>query len=138
MRDASPARRPGQPRDLAADRHAAAEGDVRLEDVSVTKPGQSFAFVMDTRRCPGAEQLAAGVDLLVIEATFLDSEEEQARQFGATDERTSEEPDISEKLVARERVRNLMAGTPSINPYRTTFPCPHRWSTLLCGRRRSP
>jgi len=39
-----------------------------------------------------------------------DLSEEQARQFGATDERTSEEPDISEKLVARERVRNLMAG----------------------------
>lgn len=57
-------------------------GDVRLADVSVPKPGQSFAFVMDTRRCPGAEQLAANVDLLVIEATFLDSEAEQATQFG--------------------------------------------------------
>jgi RNA polymerase sigma-70 factor (ECF subfamily) len=39
-----------------------------------------------------------------------DLSEEQARQFGATDERTSEGPDISEKLVAQERVRNLMAG----------------------------
>jgi len=39
-----------------------------------------------------------------------DLSEEQARQFGATDERTSGEPDISEKLVARERVQNLMAG----------------------------
>ena len=38
-----------------------------------------------------------------------DLSEEQARQFGATDQRTSEEPDISEKLVARERVQNLMA-----------------------------
>ena len=57
-------------------------GDVTLADVSVPKPGQSFAFLMDTRRCPGAEQLAAGVDLLVVEATFLDSEQEQAGQFG--------------------------------------------------------
>jgi ribonuclease Z len=57
-------------------------GEVRLEDVSVTKPGQSFAFLMDTRRCPGAEKLAAGVDLLVVEATFLDSEEALAGQFG--------------------------------------------------------
>jgi RNA polymerase sigma-70 factor, ECF subfamily len=39
-----------------------------------------------------------------------DLSEEQARQFGATDERASEEPDISEKLVARQRVQNLMAG----------------------------
>jgi RNA polymerase sigma-70 factor, ECF subfamily len=39
-----------------------------------------------------------------------DLSEEQARQFGATDERTSGEPDISERLVARERVQNLMAG----------------------------
>lgn len=57
-------------------------GDVKLEDVSVRRPGQSFAFLMDTRRCPGAEELAAGVDLLVIEATFLDSETEQAAEFG--------------------------------------------------------
>ena len=57
-------------------------GDVKLEDVSIRKPGQSFAFVMDTRRCPGAEKLAAGVDLLVIEATFLDAEESQATEFG--------------------------------------------------------
>src|SRR5204863_645089 len=34
-----------------------------------------------------------------------DLSEEQARQFGATDERASEEPDISEKLVARQRVQ---------------------------------
>src|SRR6478736_4201033 len=39
-----------------------------------------------------------------------DLSEEQARQFGATDERALEEPDISEKLVARQRVQNLMAG----------------------------
>jgi len=39
-----------------------------------------------------------------------DLSEEQARQFGATDERASEEPDISEKLVVRQRVQNLMAG----------------------------
>src|SRR5207237_10033796 len=41
---------------------------------------------------------------LVYEA---DLSEEQARQFGATDERASEEPDISEKLVARQRVQTL-------------------------------
>lgn len=44
---------------------------VRVEDVSVRKPGQSVAFVMDTRPCPGALALAKDVDLLVIESTYL-------------------------------------------------------------------
>jgi ribonuclease Z len=57
-------------------------GDVTLESVSEVKPGQSFAFLMDTRRCPGAEQLAAGVDLLVVESTFLDPETELAEAYG--------------------------------------------------------
>src|SRR5437588_11793937 len=39
-----------------------------------------------------------------------DLSEEQARQFGATGDRASEEPDISEKLAARQRVQNLMSG----------------------------
>src|SRR4029077_17053720 len=39
-----------------------------------------------------------------------DLSEEQARQFGAPDERRAEEPDISERLEARQRVERLMAG----------------------------
>ena len=57
-------------------------GDVRLESVSQTRPGQSFAFLMDTRRCPGAERLAAGVDLLVAESTFQDAETALAQAYG--------------------------------------------------------
>lgn len=55
---------------------------VRLEDVSVPKPGQSMAFVMDTRMCDGAFELAEGVDLLVCESTYLSSEEREARNHG--------------------------------------------------------
>jgi len=44
---------------------------VRLEDVSVARPGQTVAFVMDTRLCDAAVELAAGADLLVCESTFL-------------------------------------------------------------------
>ncbi|MCZ7683751.1 MAG: ribonuclease Z [Sandaracinaceae bacterium] len=55
---------------------------VRLEDVSVHKPGQSFAFVMDTRVCESAYELARGVDLLVCESTYLSSEEREARSHG--------------------------------------------------------
>ena len=56
-------------------------GGVRLEDVSVPRPGQSFAFVMDTAECGGAEELADGVDLLVAESTFSDSDSGLAAQY---------------------------------------------------------
>ncbi|MDX5400582.1 MAG: ribonuclease Z, partial [Actinomycetes bacterium] len=51
---------------------------VRIEDVSERRPGQRFAFVMDTMPCPGAQELADGADLLVIESTFADGEAELA------------------------------------------------------------
>ncbi|MEZ2390028.1 ribonuclease Z [bacterium RCC_150] len=56
-------------------------GDVRLEDVSVRRRGQSFAFVMDTAPCEGAEELAEGVDLLVAESTFSDEHGHLATQY---------------------------------------------------------
>jgi ribonuclease Z len=55
---------------------------VSLEEVAVPRPGQSMAFVMDTRDCDGARELADGTDLLVIEATFLDPERELAGEAG--------------------------------------------------------
>ncbi|MGW0362677.1 ribonuclease Z [Streptomyces sp. NPDC002990] len=57
-------------------------GEVTLEQVSEHKPGQRFAFVMDTRLCPGATALAEGCDMLVIESTFLDEEERLATEHG--------------------------------------------------------
>jgi ribonuclease Z len=59
-----------------------AAGIVRLEDVSVPRPGQVVAFVMDTRLCDAAVDLAAGADLLVCESTFLSGEQELARAYG--------------------------------------------------------
>ena len=38
------------------------------------RPGQRFAFIMDTRQCDGAEELADGADLLVAESTFRDDD----------------------------------------------------------------
>ncbi len=55
---------------------------VHVDEVSVHKPGQSFAFIMDTRLCDGAYELARGVDLLVCESTYLSSEEREARAHG--------------------------------------------------------
>ncbi|MGW4687147.1 ribonuclease Z [Streptomyces sp. NPDC004244] len=55
---------------------------VTLDDVSELRPGQSFAFVMDTRLCPGVEALAEGCDMLVIESTFLDEDAQLAADHG--------------------------------------------------------
>jgi ribonuclease Z len=55
---------------------------VSLADCSVPRPGQSAAFVMDTRLCDGVYALADGVDLLVIESTFLSEEAALAAEYG--------------------------------------------------------
>jgi ribonuclease Z len=55
---------------------------VTLDEVSEFRPGQSFAFVMDTAWCDAAIDLAAGVDLLVCESTFLSSEQHLATKWG--------------------------------------------------------
>jgi ribonuclease Z len=57
-------------------------GDVTLDEVSAERPGQSFAFIMDTGLCDNVYRLAAGVDLLVIESTFLAEDAEMAAQVG--------------------------------------------------------
>ncbi|MFI6434598.1 ribonuclease Z [Streptomyces sp. NPDC050759] len=55
---------------------------VPLDDVSEVRRGQRFAFVMDTRLCDGVHALADGCDLLVIESTFLDEDEQLAVEHG--------------------------------------------------------
>jgi ribonuclease Z len=54
---------------------------VRLQDVSLERPGQRFAFIMDTAPCEGAAALAEGADLLVTESTFSDADDGLARQY---------------------------------------------------------
>ncbi len=44
---------------------------VHLEDVATLRRGQKVAFVMDTRLCDGAFDLAQDVDLLICESTYL-------------------------------------------------------------------
>jgi ribonuclease Z len=55
---------------------------VTVEEVSEHRPGQSFAFVMDTAWCDAALELAAGADLVVCEATFLSTEKHLAAKYG--------------------------------------------------------
>ena len=51
---------------------------VTLDEMSEARPGQSFAVVMDTRPCAGAERLATGTDLLVCESTYQAGETQEA------------------------------------------------------------
>jgi ribonuclease Z len=55
---------------------------VTLDEVSEPRPGQRFAFVMDTRLCDGVHELAEGADLLVIESTFVDADARLAEDHG--------------------------------------------------------
>jgi ribonuclease Z len=54
---------------------------VRIEEMSVERRGQVVAFVMDTRLCDGAFELAKGADLVVCEATFASAEADLARRY---------------------------------------------------------
>jgi ribonuclease Z len=65
------------------------EGSVRVDGRTVTldqvgerRPGRSAAVVMDTSVCDQALELAQGVDLLLCEATFCESESHLAREYG--------------------------------------------------------
>jgi ribonuclease Z len=55
---------------------------VTLEQASAPRPGQRFAFIMDTRLCDAVFTLAAGADMCVCESTFADTEAGLARDYG--------------------------------------------------------
>lgn len=75
---------------------------VTLADVSAPRPGQTFAFVMDTAWCDAALELAAGADLLVCEATFMSGEQHLAREYGHLTAREAG------RLAARAGARRLV------------------------------
>ena len=53
---------------------------VHVDEVSVPRRGQSVAFVMDTRPCRGALELADGADVLLCESTYLGEHVQEAEQ----------------------------------------------------------
>jgi len=55
---------------------------VGLAEVSEPRPGQRFAFIMDTGLCAAVFTLADGADLLVCEATFLGEHTALAAEYG--------------------------------------------------------
>ncbi|MBK1787009.1 ribonuclease Z [Prauserella cavernicola] len=68
--------------DVGELRRAGSLRGVSLAEVSVPRPGQRVAFVMDTRLCDGVFALAQDADLLVIESTFLSEDEALAHEHG--------------------------------------------------------
>lgn len=56
--------------------------EVTVAEVSEPRIGQRFAFVMDTRLCEAAFELADGADLLVCESTFLQKHAGLAAEYG--------------------------------------------------------
>lgn len=55
---------------------------VTLAEVSEPRVGQRFAFIMDTRLCDAAFELAGGADMLVCESTFGGEHAALAREYG--------------------------------------------------------
>lgn len=51
---------------------------INLDEVSYVRPGDVFAYVVDTRPCKGALTTAKGAKLLLCEATYLDEERQMA------------------------------------------------------------
>lgn len=54
---------------------------VRLEEVSYVRSGDAFAYVVDTRPCKGALELARGAKLLLCEATYMEEERMLAEEY---------------------------------------------------------
>jgi ribonuclease Z len=54
---------------------------VSVEEVSVPRRGQAVAFILDTRVCDAAVELAAGADLVVCESTFVTDETHLADEY---------------------------------------------------------
>ena len=55
---------------------------VTVEQMSEPRPGQRFAFIMDTRLCDAAFALAQNADMVVCECTFADADAALAREYG--------------------------------------------------------
>nr|XP_061811039.1 ribonuclease Z-like [Nerophis lumbriciformis] len=89
---------------------------IRAEDVSIPKPGQSVAFIMDTRLCDNAFELAKGVDLLICESTYLSTESREAHDHGHMT--ASQAAQIAKEAGAKKLVlTHFSQRYPSVEPF---------------------
>lgn len=58
-----------------------AERKIEIDEVSLIKKGQSFAYVMDTGYCREAVELARNADMMLAESTFLSSDAKLAKSY---------------------------------------------------------
>lgn len=54
---------------------------VHLEEVSKVRAGDAFAYIVDTRPCPQALEIARGAKVLLCESTYLDEERHLAHEY---------------------------------------------------------
>ncbi|WP_410615841.1 ribonuclease Z [Amycolatopsis sp. lyj-109] len=92
-------------------------GSTKLEDVSAPRPGQRFAFVMDTRLCDAVYALSENADTLVIESTFLAEDAGLARDFGHL---TAQQ---AARVAAESGVRQLV-----LTHFSQRYPDPERFA----------
>jgi ribonuclease Z len=99
------------------------EGSLELDgrritpaDVGTVRKGGSVAFVMDTRRCDNAVALARGVDLLIIESTYLQSEAREADERGHLTARSAARIAV-EAGAARLVLTHFSQRHPSVAPF---------------------
>ncbi|MFF1607373.1 ribonuclease Z [Amycolatopsis sp. NPDC058278] len=92
-------------------------GTTRLEDVSTPRPGQRFAFVMDTRLCDAVYALSENADTLVIESTFLAEDTALAEDFGHL---TAQQ---AARVAAESGVRQLV-----LTHFSQRYPDPERFA----------
>ena len=90
---------------------------VGLHEVSEVRPGQRFAFIMDTRLCDNVYALAEQADLLVIESTFLHEDVAHATSFGHLTARQAA------RVAAESGVRRLV-----LTHFSQRYPDPARFA----------
>lgn len=89
---------------------------VNLKDVSNPRPGQSFAFILDTRFCKAAVALAENTDLMVCESTYLSDRVEEAETYGHLT--AAQAAEIARQAGARKLVlTHFSQRYPSVLPF---------------------
>lgn len=54
---------------------------IHIDEVSHVRPGDTFAYVIDTRPCKEAVHLARGAKMFLCESTYLDEDREMANEY---------------------------------------------------------
>jgi len=98
---------------------------VKLEEVTSPKRGAAFAFVMDTRPCPGALQLVREADMAVIESTYLDEHRILAREHKHLTAREAA------TIAAEGKVRGTLVLTHFSQRYPSTKPFVQEAATVF-------